>query len=320
MLEEYKMYILIEIQNISIRKQFMKSQNLLSKLGIVYFVVVLWFIYLSLSFCAAQVSCFFWNGNWALSSIRNTSTKSRDAARFFGLKSNAKKQKYSQHCIFTWTKLCSGNHWVSRGVQVFGKHNIHNTDSCHRKDKVRIDEGNASFRRLNQSRHNRHYSLRNNLRLFNNNFLLTPCYGSKTRNLDQHHERKLLALENTCLRHILDIYQTQNLMNATARLKISLPLITEVIKCWKWRYLGHLIHMPETQLPKVIFQWPPDITTRRELTPQNTPYEAATLNWPLKLQCLASTWMGGCLDGRSNEGWLATLLGCSKRLWKHKRI
>ena len=41
------------------------------------------------------------------------------------------------------------------------------------------------------------------------------------------------------------------------------PLVTEVIKYRRWRFLGHVLRIPDNRLPKTTFQWNPGGSRRR---------------------------------------------------------
>jgi len=47
------------------------------------------------------------------------------------------------------------------------------------------------------------------------------------------------------------------------------PLVTDVIRQRKWRYLGHVIRMAEDRLPRTVLEWQSE-GTRRRGKPKNT--------------------------------------------------
>ena len=106
----------------------------------------------------------------------------------------------------------------------------------------------TSLRKLSQIWHIQKYSLRLKLRLFNSSILSTLYYGSGTSQIDQILEKELLAFENMCLRHILNIHWSQKVTNATIRQKTSQTLVTKVIKNRKSRCFGHVICVPKPRL------------------------------------------------------------------------
>jgi len=123
---------------------------------------------------------------------------------------------------------------------------IYNSGSCQREVKLRIGQANAPFRKLSQIWRSKKYSFQLKLRLFNNNILSTLCFDFETWLIDKLIENKLLAFENRCLRQILKIHWFQKVRNTSIQQKTSQSLVTKVIQNRKWRYLCHVICVPET--------------------------------------------------------------------------
>jgi len=72
-------------------------------------------------------------------------------------------------------------------------------------------------------------------------------YGSKCWNLNQQQEKRLQAFENNCLRRILNINWTQYVSNRTIRQITGQPLVTDMIKTQRWKYLGHVVEWKTTK-------------------------------------------------------------------------
>ncbi|XP_065557750.1 uncharacterized protein LOC136025699 [Artemia franciscana] len=79
--------------------------------------------------------------------------------------------------------------------------------------------------------------------------------SSECRKLNQQQEKRILAFENNCLCRILNIKWRDHITNQTVRSITHQPLVTDVIRQRRWRYIGHVIHMAEDRLSRTVLEW-----------------------------------------------------------------
>ena len=107
------------------------------------------------------------------------------------------------------------------------------------------------------------YSLKLKLRLLNSNVLSALLYSCECWKLNQQQEKGTLALKNNCLHRILNISWRDHITNQTVRSITHQPLIIDVLRQRRWRYLGHVIHIAEDRLLRTELKWQPEATRTR---------------------------------------------------------
>jgi hypothetical protein len=78
-------------------------------------------------------------------------------------------------------------------------------------------------------------------------------------------EKRLTAIENNHFCRILRIYWRDY---AEIRAHKGQPNITSAVMHWRWRYLGHILRMPDHRLPQMLIHWQPE-GTRHQWRPKN---------------------------------------------------
>ena len=144
-----------------------------------------------------------------------------------------------------------------------------NTGSTEKDTLCRIGQASGTFNRLRPIWRSQNFSLRLKLRLFNSNVIPVLLYASETRDLNNTQERRILAFKNTCLRRILNIHFSQKISNEKVRRMTGQPIVTDVIRTRRWKYLGNVLRMDDSQIPKATFQSQPE-GRRRRSRPCNT--------------------------------------------------
>jgi hypothetical protein len=99
--------------------------------------------------------------------------------------------------------------------------------------------------------------------------LFILLYTSECWKMNQRLEKRILALENMCLRRILNISWQQRVSNIEIQNRTGQPLITAVLRKKRWSYLGHVLRMKEGRLPRTAYDWKPG-GRRRRGRPKNT--------------------------------------------------
>ena len=93
-------------------------------------------------------------------------------------------------------------------------------------------------------------SLRLKQHLFNSNAMPVLLYAEETWHLNQEQERRVLTFRNSCLYRIFNIYCLNKMTNQSICEMTQQPLITDIIRVGKWRYLGRILRMGDHRFPK----------------------------------------------------------------------
>ena len=135
--------------------------------------------------------------------------------------------------------------------------------------KRRIGQATGAFNRLKPIWRSNKYSMRLKLRLFNSNVLSILLYASECWKINTQLEKRILAFENMSLRRMLNTSWQQKITNAEIRRKTGQPPVIELLKRRRWTYLGHVLRMEESRLPRTTYEWKPD-GRRKRGRPKNT--------------------------------------------------
>jgi hypothetical protein len=193
----------------------------------------------------------------------------REKASLIGLKVNSGKTK-SMATSDSPLDIRCGDTAVEQVVEFkYLGNTVERTGSSEKEVQSRIGQASGAFNRLKPVWRSKKYSTKLKLRLFNSNVLSTLLYNSENWKLNQQQEKRILAFENNCLRRILNIDWRAHVTNQSVRSMSCQPLVTDVIRQRRWRYLGHVIRMTEDRLPKTVLEWQPQGSHRRG-RPKNT--------------------------------------------------
>jgi hypothetical protein len=103
-------------------------------------------------------------------------------------------------------------------------------------------------------------------------------YAAETWHLNIQQEKKIPAFENNYLWRILNIHWSESVSNNTIQKIIDQPLITDTIRSYRWRYLGHVLRMENHQILKTTLEWHP-VGSRKQGRPQNTLRQPTTVTY-----------------------------------------
>ena len=134
--------------------------------------------------------------------------------------------------------------------------------------KLRIGQATAAFNRLKPIWRSNKYSMRLKLRLFNSNVLSILLYASECWKINTQLEKRIIAFENMSLRRMLNTSLQQKITNEEIR-RTGQPPVIELLKRRRWTYLGHVLRMEESRLPRTTNEWKPD-GRRKRGRPKNT--------------------------------------------------
>ena len=188
-----------------------------------------------------------------------------------GLKINTAKTKF----------LC--NSWTNDGALVLNESPIERVEhfiylgsqvttngSLETEIRRRLAIAAGSFNSMKAIWNSSSYTLQTKLRLFNSNVLPVLLYGSECWSPTKAQLSRCLAFENNCLRRILGITWRDRVRNTTIREITCQPPVTSVIKKRRWRWLGHILRMPDQTQTKLLVNFIPSNGRRRRGRPAMT--------------------------------------------------
>ena len=107
------------------------------------------------------------------------------------------------------------------------------------------------------------------LRIFRSNVKSVLLYGSESWKLNESAKNRLQVFINKCLRQILgvrwfDLVTTEDLLTRANEQRVE-----EQITCRRWRWIGHTLRRPDSNIGKRALRWNPQ-GQRKRGRPRNT--------------------------------------------------
>ena len=173
------------------------------------------------------------------------------------------------------TKVIRMHTRVNQPVQLYGEDiedveeflylgSIMSTDgSSDAEVKARLAKARHSFRTLRNFWKNGNISQNTKLRIFKTNVLSTLLYGAESWKITETVLRKLEVFQRKCLRSILRIFWPNVISNDDLYTRTHFLPLTDVILKKRWRWIGHVLRMPNTENAKVALFWTPDGKRKR---------------------------------------------------------
>ena len=200
----------------------------------------------------------------------------KNYAKQTGLNVNAKKTKVMSINTRN-TKPITINDLQVDSVEDFTylESNISKDNGTGKDIKARISKACATFARLHTIWKSNQYSLRTKLRIYNSNVKSVLLYGSETWRVLVSDLQKVDAFHTSCLRKINRIFWPNKIKNKSLLEKCNAKSITAEIKQRRFKWLGHVLRMPQHRTPKTALYWTPPgkrkpgrprITRRRTVT------------------------------------------------------
>ena len=147
---------------------------------------------------------------------------------------------------------------------------IENTESTTKEVIAQIGQASSIFNRLQKFWRSSTFSVQLKPCLFNSNVLLVLLYATETWYLNQEQERRIQSFENMCLCTFFGIHWTKKVTNEHNRNVKGQPSLSKTIQRRRWSYLGHVLHMDDSRIPKSTFFWYPPNGTHHRGRPKNT--------------------------------------------------
>ena len=135
--------------------------------------------------------------------------------------------------------------------------------------KTRIGKARAAFITLKNIWRSNLITSRTKIRLFNSNVKSALLYGAETWRTTKTTIKRVQTFINSCLRRILKIHWPNTISNADLWERTNQVPAEEEIKRRRWRWIGHTLRKPSTNITRQALTWNPQ-GKRRRGQPKNT--------------------------------------------------
>ena len=135
--------------------------------------------------------------------------------------------------------------------------------------KARIGKARTAFTSLKNIWKSRQISIKTKLRFFNSNVKSVLLYGSETWRTTKKIIGKVQTFINGCLRKILRIFWPETINNKDLWHRTEQMEVEEEIRKRKWRWIGHTLRKPPTNITRQALTWNPQ-GKRKRGRPRNT--------------------------------------------------
>ena len=129
--------------------------------------------------------------------------------------------------------------------------------------KARIGKARTAFTLLRNIWKSRQLNTKTKLRFFNSNVKSVLLYGSETWRTTKNNIRKVQTFINGCLRKILGIFWPETINNNDLWQRTEQLEAEEEIKRRKWRWIGHTLRKPPTNITRQALTWNPQGRRKR---------------------------------------------------------
>ena len=123
---------------------------------------------------------------------------------------------------------------------------------------VRISKASQAFESLRSTWRSRNISQKTKIQFFKSNVLSTLLHGAESWKMTKTIGHKLEVFQNRCLRRILRIFWLNTISNYQLRRITKTEPITKQVQRKRWKWIGHVLRMAPTALPRVALRWTPD--------------------------------------------------------------
>ena len=123
--------------------------------------------------------------------------------------------------------------------------------------KARIGKARTAFLLLRNVWKSRQLNTRTKLRFFNSNVKAVLLYGSETWRTTKNIIQKVQTFIYSCLRKILGVFWPETINNKDLWQRTGQLEAEEELKKRKWRWIGHTLRKPPTNITRQALTWNP---------------------------------------------------------------
>ena len=101
------------------------------------------------------------------------------------------------------------------------------------------------------------------IRTFKWNVIAVLLYGCESWRMTKGDEAKLDTFQHKCLRRLIKIYWLMRVSNEEVRRRANTETISELVRKRRWTWIGHVLRMDNSCLPRVALTWAPEGKRKR---------------------------------------------------------
>ena len=129
--------------------------------------------------------------------------------------------------------------------------------NCVPEIRNRKSKAAGVFSKLNDFWKNKNIKQNTKLNIYRSNVLSVLLYRAETCTMTRESERRLSLFHTKCLRRLLNIRWNDFNTNIEVREKANTKDVITTIKRKSWSYLGHVLSMAPTRIPRQAWEWTP---------------------------------------------------------------
>lgn len=129
--------------------------------------------------------------------------------------------------------------------------------------KHRLSLARNAFAMLNPLWKSTKYSRATKIRVFNSNVMSVLLYGAEMWKLNESDVTRLETFQRKCLRRVLRIFWPMKVSNDELYCRTRTCPVGEIVKCRRWRWIGHTLRKPHDNNSRVALTWAPEGKRKR---------------------------------------------------------
>ena len=102
------------------------------------------------------------------------------------------------------------------------------------------------------------------IRIFKSNVIVVLLYGCESWRMTKGDEAKLDTFQHKCLPRLLKVYWPMRVSNEEVHRRANTETISELVRNRSWTWIGHVLRMDNSCLPRVALTWPQKGNAREE--------------------------------------------------------
>ena len=135
--------------------------------------------------------------------------------------------------------------------------------------RSRLGKARGAFIKLGNIWKSGSISKNTKMRLYNSCVLPVLLYGAECWRMTEKDINKLSSFHNGCLRKILKVFWPRKISNKELHEKSGSTNMVTILKRKCWRWIGHVLRKPSSDMTKVALRWTPE-GKRKQGRPKNT--------------------------------------------------
>jgi len=142
-------------------------------------------------------------------------------------------------------------------------------------------------------------------RIFKSNVIALLLYRCESWRMTEGDEAKLDTFQQKCLRRLLKIYWPMDVSSEEVRRRANTETISELVRKRGWTWIGHVLHMDNSCLPRVALTWAPEGKCKRgrpkEMWRRSVEKEQMAIGF--------NSWVEAGLAAVNRVSWRSTICG-----------